>query len=167
MCENLQPNPLPSQARREQDTTHPLKVLLVEDLDDDVYFFKRALKRAGVNATVEVCEDGAQALSYLSRFHESEAPPSSGLPDFIFLDLKMPTVNGFEMLEWLSQHPFTPSLKVIVLTGSEEPRDRERVELLGVTGFLHKPPEGNKLREMLAQLPGTKVLESQTSHCTW
>ena len=95
-----------------------LKILLVEDLEDDVFFFKRSFKRAEIDAELQVAVDGAKAIEYLSR----ESVPS---PDVIFLDLKMPNQNGFEVLEWMRSSPMLSKTKIFILTSSPEPRERE------------------------------------------
>ena len=67
----------------------------------------------------------------------------------MFLDLKMPFVNGFEVLEWLRVQPAIADLSVVVLTSSSEERDRRRAEQLGVKGYMVKPPSPQLLLELL------------------
>lgn len=127
-------------------------VLLVEDLEDDVFFFKHALKRAGLSATIHVGEDGFQAVNYLSHKGQFEDSALYPRPDLVFLDLKMPNMNGFEVLEWLAQNPMNPPLRVVVLTGSEEPTDQVRARELGACGYLIKPPAPDKLAQFFKEL---------------
>ncbi len=131
---------------------HIPTVLLVEDLNDDVFFFKHAMKRAGVNATLHVGEDGVEAVDYLSHQGRFADPAQYPRPDLMFLDLKMPNMNGFEVLEWLREHPVEPQFKVIVLTGSEEPADQARAKELGAHSYMIKPPSPDVLREFFRDL---------------
>lgn len=119
-----------------------LKILLVEDLEDDVFFFKRSFKRAEVDADLQVAMDGAKAIEYLSR----EGAPS---PSVIFLDLKMPNQNGFEVLEWMRKNPRLSKTKIFILTSSPEPRERELAKELGAHDYFLKPLSAEQLREAL------------------
>jgi two-component system response regulator len=120
-------------------------LLLVEDLHDDVFFFNLALKRAGLNATLHVAVDGTEAVDYLTNKGKFSDPALCPRPDIIFLDLKMPNMNGFEVLEWIRNNPVEPPLKVVILTGSEEPADKIRAQKLGAMAYLIKPPSPAKL----------------------
>ena len=71
------------------------------------------------------------------------------LPDLIFLDLKMPVMSGFEVLEWLQQQTFAPALRVIVLSGSNQQDDRQRAEALGAADYLVKPISSEELTARL------------------
>jgi CheY-like chemotaxis protein len=133
-----------------------LTILLVEDSADDVFFFRRAVTKSGVTSVTHVAIDGVEAIDYLQnqgRFADSNAFPPA---DIIFLDLKLPHVNGFEVLEWIRQQPQPISAPVIILTSSNEPEDRERAESLGATLFLTKPPAPDQLREVLSKFQGAK-----------
>jgi CheY-like chemotaxis protein len=136
--------------------TKALTILLVEDSSDDVFFFRRAINRCGVPATTHLAIDGVEALDYLqaqNRFADRAAFP---LPDIVFLDLKLPHLNGFEVLEWIGQQPQRLAAPVIILTSSSEPEDRDKAEALGASLFLTKPPAPEQLREVLGKLSGGK-----------
>ena len=120
----------------------PLKILLVEDSDDDVFFFKRSFKRTEYAGEVLVAPDGAEAIKLLTR-QENPAP------DIVFLDLKMPNQNGFEVLEWMRKNPKLAATKIYVLTSSSEPRERERAKELGADDYFLKPMASDQLREAL------------------
>ena len=124
-------------------------VLIVDDSDDDRFFFRVALKKAGVAARLFSAEDGEEAIQFLShtgRFSNAAESPS---PDYIFLDLKMPGRNGFEVLEWIKGQPAPISCPVLILSGSHEPADMQRSRELGAADYIIKPITPKKLREVL------------------
>jgi CheY-like chemotaxis protein len=127
------------------DTTKS-KLLLVEDSEDDVYFFKRTLQKSGLTCAVHRVANGAEAIDFLRNTSTSS---SAELPRVIFLDLKMPVLNGFEVLDWLQTQPFTPRMRVIVLSGSEHQNDKTRAAQMGATGYLVKPVTISDLNRFL------------------
>jgi CheY-like chemotaxis protein len=114
-------------------------VLLVEDSPDDTFFFQRALEKAAIEASVEIAEDGARAIDYLSR--------GGPIPEIMFVDLKMPNVNGFELLQWLQTQPFRSQIRIVILTSSEEPREMQSSRALGAAAFITKPVSAARLRQ--------------------
>jgi CheY-like chemotaxis protein len=127
-----------------------LKILLAEDDPNDMLLFQWALKRAGLDPKVRLVTSGQEVMELLSRFAASVKPPAEEFPDILFLDLKMPMINGFEVLQWLAQHPEIPPLPVVVLSGSNMPADLERAATLGAKRFIEKPIPSDLLREVLA-----------------
>ena len=128
---------------------HPIIILLVEDSPDDVFFFRRAIQKSGLSIVTHVAVDGVEAMDYLltkGRFADAGAYPP---PDIMFLDLKLPHVNGFELLEWIRRHAEFPQPPVVVLTSSSQPEDQERAEALGAPQSLTKPPLPEQLRQAL------------------
>src|SRR5207237_10670820 len=95
-------------------------ILLVEDRGDDVLLIQRAFKRASLNNPVQVVRDGEQAISYLAGEGIFRNRAEYPLPWLILLDLKMPRVDGFEVLKWIRSQPELRRLIVVVLTSSEE-----------------------------------------------
>lgn len=124
----------------------PINILLVEDDENDIFFFERALTQAGLEARVHVERDGAQAIEYLKGLQSANQP----VPDLIFLDLKMPNVNGFEVLAWLREQSFAEPLKVLVLTSSVLPKDMDTAKSLGADKCFTKPISPETLRDLLA-----------------
>lgn len=114
-------------------------VLLVEDSEDDVFFFRHALKKTGVPCALFHAADGAAALRYLEATIANPADPAHPWPDFVFLDLKLPSFSGFEILRWLGEQKLTRPLDVAILSGSEHASDVARAKELGATGYLVKP----------------------------
>ena len=127
----------------------PLKVLLVDDSDDDRCFFAWAFKNSGVAGEILETEDGEEVIKLLSQMIVARTAPSE-LPETMFLDLKMPGRNGFEVLQWIREQPALKSLKVVVLTGSDAPSDMERARELGAAGYIVKPVTAEKIRGIVS-----------------
>ncbi len=131
----------------------PTIILLVEDSPDDVFFFRRAVHKSGLSAVTHLAVDGVEAMDYLlnkGRFADAVAYPP---PDIMFLDLKLPHVNGFELLEWMRRHAESPQPPVVILTSSSQPEDQERAEALGASLYLTKPPAPEQLRQVVQEFP--------------
>jgi two-component system response regulator len=126
-----------------------LKVLLVEDDQDHVFLIRRALADlAGVAVTVEVAADGEQAMERLAR---SRFEPG-GPPQLVLVDLKMPRMDGLEVLRRIRAGESTHDLPVVVLTSSERQEDREEALREGATWFVCKPTDGRRFRSEIQQL---------------
>lgn len=124
--------------------------LLVEDNEDDVFFMKRAFRDAQLPNKLQVVNSGDDAVEYLSnrgRFSNRDEFPS---PDMVFLDLKMPGMDGFDVLSWIRQNRGL-SVPVAVLTSSPEDSDRKRARELGADCYLLKPPTQAMLRSCCQQ----------------
>jgi CheY-like chemotaxis protein len=137
-------------------------ILLAEDDDNDVFFMRRALQKSQVNFAVQVVGDGQQAVDYLSgqgNFSQREQHP---LPTVILLDLKMPFLDGFEVLTWIRTQPALNGIPIAVLTSSAEDRDRRRASELGACAYFVKPPKPDTIQEIvrLVQEPGEKAITS-------
>lgn len=116
-------------------------ILLVEDDRDDVFIFQRTLKAARIVNPVVVVSTGQDAVDYLSnegKYTDREKYP---LPFVIFLDLKLPYLDGFEVLSWIRAQPHLQSIVVVVLSGSDETRDHQKAYALGARTYLLKPPQ--------------------------
>src|SRR5438309_1616858 len=124
-------------------------VVLVEDLDDDAFFFQDALEETGVPAEVTHLKDGNEELDFLRSL-----PIHACNVDLVFLDLKLPGLNGFEILTWIRQQKFNPPFQVVILSGSDLSNDKVTARQLGIDQYLVKPLRVEKLRELLLNLPG-------------
>jgi DNA-binding response OmpR family regulator len=122
----------------------PRRVVLVEDLDDDAFFLQVALEETGVPADVTHLKDGTETMDFLRSL-----PMRNYNVDILFLDLKLPGLNGFEILSWIRQQEFTPPLQVIMLSGSDQSSDKVMARQLGIDQYLVKPLRADKLRELL------------------
>jgi CheY-like chemotaxis protein len=127
-------------------------ILLVEDDEDDVFTFRRSLKKAGIEIPLRLAKDGQQAIDMLAASGQPDDHGESPLPSIVFLDLKLPYHNGFEVLKWLRAQHHLEGTEVIILTGSDEPRDRELADALGARSYLVKPISSVELLEVLESL---------------
>ncbi len=108
-------------------------ILLVDDNNLDVDLFERALRKVTSNVKLEMARDGAQALDCIKQW-EAGAPP----PILILLDLKMPKVNGLEVLRALKSHPRFKIIPVVVMTSSNEIDDIQQAYNLGANSYIMK-----------------------------
>jgi two-component system, response regulator len=126
-----------------------LRVLLVEDDPDHVFLVRRALAEvAGTQVSVEVAGDGEQAVERLARARFAPGGP----PQLVLLDLKMPRMDGLEVLRRIRADAAAAELPVVVLTSSERQEDREEALRQGATWFVCKPLDGRRFRAELQQL---------------
>ena len=130
----------------------PLKVLLAEDSEDDAFLLTRAFQKAGVGKPVHVCRDGQEMIDYLSGAEKFQDRTAYPLPTMLLLDLKMPKVNGFEVLEWLRQREMSHDLRAAVLSSSDHPNDVRRAYELGAWFYFVKPPTPEGLMDMIRQV---------------
>src|SRR6266404_3669437 len=122
-------------------------ILVAEDDSDDAFFLERAFTEAGVTVPLRFVHSGADAINYLKGkppFHDRNLYP---LPKLLVLDLKMPVLTGFDVLEWLQHQPGWRRMPAVVLSGSQIPEDMRRAYALGATLYLNKPHRLNELRE--------------------
>ena len=114
-------------------------ILLAEDEEDYVLLIKHAFSQANISSPLHVVWNGQEAIAYLKGTGVYSNRAEYPLPDLLLLDLKMPRVNGFEVLEWIKQQPGLAALRVLVLTSSQDLHDVNRAYQLGANSFLVKP----------------------------
>lgn len=124
--------------------------LLVEDNEDDVFFMQRAFKAAALENPLRIVTSGEQAIEYLSGANGYADREKYPLPDMIFLDLKMPGLNGFDVLRWIRSEQKS-DVCVTILTSSPETVDRQKARQLGANSYLVKPPDPAMLKACCAQ----------------
>ena len=125
-------------------------VLMADDSEDDRFFFRLALKKSGVRARLICAEDGQEAIEYFTHAGRFSDPAEFPVPDYMFVDLKMPRRNGFEVLEWLAARSPEVSFPIIVLSGSHEPADMQRARELGADEYIVKPITEDVLRRIVS-----------------
>lgn len=130
-------------------------ILLVEDRADDVLFMKRAFTKARVPYDLKVVNGGRQAIDYLSGEGIYSDRHGYPLPKLVFLDLSLPDVSGFEVLQWIrKEQPALKDMVIVVLTSSDLTSDIQRAYDLGANSFLSKPSEPAKLTDMVREVIG-------------
>ena len=120
-------------------------IVLVEDNPDDQTLTLRALKKQNIANEIIVLADGVEALEFLL---DSEKP----LPHLLLLDLKLPKLDGLQLLRRLRSEPRTQLLPVVVLTSSDEDRDVIEGYRLGANSYIRKPVDFNQFSEAVRQL---------------
>jgi CheY-like chemotaxis protein len=120
-------------------------IALVEDQPDDEALTLRALKKNGIANDIVVLRDGVEALEFLLA-------PDKPLPQVVLLDLKLPRVDGLEVLRRLRSEPRTQVLPVVILTSSNEEKDLIEGYRLGANSYVRKPVDFNQFTEAVRQL---------------
>lgn len=127
-------------------------ILLVEDNPDDEALTLRALKKNDIRNQVVVARDGAQALEYLFGTGEREERNPEVLPELVLLDLKLPRVDGLEVLRRIRADERTRLLPVVILTSSKEQRDLVEGYGYGANSYIRKPVDFGQFVEAVRQL---------------
>lgn len=115
-----------------------VEILLVEDSEDDLELTLRALRSSKIANHVRIARDGVEALDYLFA-EQKGSRPASRPPRVILLDLKLPRIDGLEVLRRVKSDPATQGIPVVVLTSSAEQRDVVESYRLGVNSYIVKP----------------------------
>ena len=135
-------------------------ILLVEDNADDIYFMKRALRRAQVLQPVRAVRDGEEAIQYLDgsgRYGDRRRHP---LPCMVLLDFKLPKKNGLEVLRWVRRHPDLADLPVLMISSSGEKKDQVDAEREGVEAYRIKSVSFEELVDLAHE-----IREKAEEHC--
>ena len=127
-------------------------VLAVEDNPDDVVLLRRAFGKAAREVALHFARDGQEALDYLKGVDPFVDRKMYPLPTLLLLDLKLPRIDGFEVMEWVRNQSELAGLKIVVLSSSGEPSDRARAKELGANAYHVKPNDPNAWAGMLEGL---------------
>jgi two-component system response regulator len=127
-------------------------ILLVEDNDDDIALTLRAFKKNNIKNRVVVARDGVEALDYLFATGVHSGRDRSDLPQVVLLDLKLPKVEGLEVLRRIRAEPVTEMLPIVVLTSSKEEQDLIQSYRLGCNSYVRKPVDFEEFVEAARQL---------------
>jgi CheY-like chemotaxis protein len=125
-------------------------ILLVEDSPDDVKLTLRALQRAHIANSIHVARDGEEALTFL--FGESGTTPRANMPVLVLLDVRLPKVDGLEVLRRIKSSPATQPVPVVMLTASNEARDVAESYQLGANSYIVKPVNFDQFASVISQL---------------
>jgi CheY-like chemotaxis protein len=127
-------------------------ILLVEDNRDDEALTLRALKKNNIQNEVIVARDGIEALDFLLGTGSHAGRDLNQMPTVILLDLKLPRVDGLEVLRQVRTHERTRLLPIVILTSSNEEQDRTNSYGLGANSYVRKPVDFNQFIEAIRQL---------------
>lgn len=142
-----------------------LRILVAEDLPDNVELLKLAFERANVKAPVHYVSDGEETIEYLKGEQTFSNRSEHPLPTMLLLDLKMPGTDGFGVLEWLRYQPGLRRLLIVVFTSSEEQKDVNRAFELGANSYIVKPAGFDKLQEIVRYLENYWLKVNQCPDC--
>ncbi|HEY6166824.1 MAG TPA: response regulator [Verrucomicrobiae bacterium] len=132
--------------------TNIVEILLVEDSPMDLELTLRALEKAKVANHIQVARDGAEALEFIFCEGAHAGRRIEDAPKVILLDLKLPKVDGLEVLQRIKGDPRTKSIPVVVLTSSKEQRDIVESYKLGVNSYIVKPVNFERFAEAVQEL---------------
>jgi DNA-binding response OmpR family regulator len=124
-------------------------ILLVEDDENDVFFFQRAMRKAQIENPLHVARDGREGLNYLAGkapFTDRDQHP---LPALLVLDINLPHYTGLEVLQWIREQPAFRTLIVLILTSSSSEVDVREAYTLGANSYLLKPGHPDEMVELL------------------
>lgn len=130
----------------------PAQVLLVEDNDDHAELVMRQLGDHAVNAQLTRVADGQEALDYLFRDGRFKDPLTSPRPHVIFLDLRLPKVDGLEVIKIIKESEDLRKIPIVVLTTSEAERDVTRAYVNHANSYVVKPVDFQKFRDLMNEL---------------
>ncbi len=136
----------------EMNKTKAVDILLVEDNPTDAELCIRALKKHNLANNLVWVKDGAEALDFVFRTGPYAAVPDGVRPKVILLDLRLPKVDGIEVLRRLKADEGARTIPVAVLTSSKEDRDLQECYKLGVNSYIAKPVEFDQFAEVIAKL---------------
>lgn len=127
-------------------------ILVAEDDENDAFILKRALDQAGVICPVHFCKDGLAVQAYLCGQEPYGNRNTFAWPWILFIDLKMPRMDGFELLKWLRAHPDFNSIPAVVLTASRQASDVLDAYRSGACSYFVKPSSYKDLVELMKRL---------------
>ena len=125
-------------------------ILITDDESEDRFFLQKALRKAGVSNPILEFRDGAELLEFLER-ETQENRSASDIAELLFLDLKMPLVDGIDTMRSIRDHPMLRLLQIVIVSSSSLPQDQQRASDLGAAGYLEKYPTAETLARVVAE----------------
>lgn len=127
-------------------------ILLIEDNKDDIELTIRAFKKNNLKNEIVVIKDGGDAIDYFDKLGEMQPGETHRIPTIILLDLKLPKVDGIDILKKIRSNPYTKFIPVIILTSSLEEQDLFNGYQFGANSYIRKPVDFTKFIEAVQQL---------------
>ena len=124
-------------------------ILITDDESEDRYFLQKALRKAGIKNPILEFRDGADLLEFLEH-QARDNKPLREIADLLFLDIKMPLVDGFDAMRWIRDNPVLKLLQIVIVSSSSLPRDQEQASELGAARYLEKYPTSDTLAGVVA-----------------
>jgi two-component system response regulator len=137
-------------------------ILLVEDNPDDATLALRAFRKSNLNRDIVTVQDGVEALDFLFGRGAFAGRDTRALPDVILLDIKLPKLDGLEILKRLRADEHTCLIPVVMLTTSQEKEDLVRSYKLGANSYIRKPVDFNRFFEVMNQVGSYWLVLNQT-----
>lgn len=139
-----------------------IEIILIEDNPDDAELTMRALKKYNIVNSIKWLKDGAEALDFLELIEKGAEAGEIDLPRLILLDLKLPKVNGLEVLEKTKKSEHLKLIPLVVLTSSNEETDILKSYNLGVSSYIVKPMEFDAFLEAVRNIGMYWILLNKT-----
>lgn len=133
----------------------PSTVLYVEDDECDLLFMQRAFRQAGLGDELRSVGNGQEAMDYLNGNGAYADRGHYPVPSLVLLDLNLPLVSGFKVLEWMKTREDLAALPVVVFSSSTRPEDNARAKALGAKDYVAKPASGSRFADVLGRLRET------------
>jgi len=138
-------------------------VIIIDDEPDDLFLLRRLLEKGGVKNPVITFLDSEDVRTFFAASAVMQKKVPEYAPCVLFTDLKMPKIDGFELLEWLRKQKAFDGLTIVVLSSSDLPGDVERAEKLGANHYLLKYPSPERIAKVIAAATSEAGLKSETA----
>ena len=132
--------------------TNPVSILIADDDSQDTLLVRLAVKRASLGLRLDTVTDGAEAIDYLMGRSQYADRQNHPFPSMLLLDLKMPRLSGFDVLQYVRSQPGLRQLPVVIFSSSDDPKDIQRAYDEGANSYLCKPHSNEDLSALLRAL---------------
>jgi CheY-like chemotaxis protein len=129
-----------------------MTVLYVEDEKNDALFMEIAFTKQGLGKVLRLAGDGQVAMDYLAGTGIYGRREEHPIPALVLLDLNLPAISGFEVLEWMRERPQFAAIPVVIFSSSDRDEDRARARELGAVEFIEKPSSGIKFSDVVERV---------------